>query len=120
MFEIYNAVLNAMKTCEAGIHGGITGQAADALARSALEMEGLADYYVHGTGHGLGLQIHEGPSLSQRAPEDMILHAGSVVTVEPGVYIPGWGGVRIEDCGQVTENGFEVFTQSPTEMVIAR
>jgi len=120
MFEIYNAVLNAMKTCEAGIHGGITGQAADALARSALEMEGLADYYVHGTGHGLGLQVHEGPSLSQRAPEDMILPAGSVVTVEPGVYIPGWGGVRIEDCGQVTENGFEVFTQSPTEMVIAR
>jgi Xaa-Pro aminopeptidase len=120
MVEIYNAVQNAMRTCEAGIHAGITGQAADALARSALEMDGLADYYVHSTGHGLGLQIHEGPSLSQRAPEDMILPAGSVVTVEPGVYVPGWGGVRIEDCGQVTENGFEVFTQSPTEMVIAR
>ena len=83
-------------------------------------MEGLADYYVHGTGHGLGLQVHEGPSLSQRAPEDMVLPAGSVVTVEPGVYIPGWGGVRIEDCGLVTENGFEVFTQSPAQLVIAR
>src|SRR2546423_14300656 len=119
MVEIYDAVLNAMKTCEAGIHAGITGQAADALARSALEMEGLADYYVHSTGHGLGLQVHEGPSLSQRAPEDMVLPAGSVVTVEPGVYIPGWGGVRIEDCGLVTENGFEVFTQSPAQLVIA-
>jgi Xaa-Pro aminopeptidase len=120
MVEIYDAVLNAMKTCEAGLHAGITGQAADALARSALEMEGLADYYVHSTGHGLGLQVHEGPSLSQRAPEDMILPAGSVVTVEPGVYIPDWGGVRVEDCGLVTENGFEVFTQSPTRLVIAR
>ncbi len=120
MVELYDAVLNAMKTCEAEIHGGITGLAADALARSALEMEGLADYYVHSTGHGLGLQVHEGPSLSQRAPEDMVLPAGSVVTVEPGVYIPGWGGVRIEDCGLVTENGFEVFTQSPAQLVIAR
>lgn len=120
MVEVYDAVLNAMKTCEAGLHAGITGQAADALARSALEMQGLGEYYVHSTGHGVGLQVHEGPSLSQKAPEDMILPAGSVVTVEPGVYIPGWGGVRIEDFGLVTENGFEVFTQSPTRLVIAR
>ncbi|MDQ6662746.1 MAG: aminopeptidase P family protein [Chloroflexota bacterium] len=120
MREVYDTVLNAMKTCEAGISGGMTGQAADALAREALEMAGLADYYVHGTGHGVGLQIHEGPNLSPRSPEEMILPAGSVVTVEPGVYIPGWSGARVEDCVLVTENGAEVLTQSPTELVIQR
>lgn len=118
MHEVYQAVLHAMKTCESGIHAGITGKDADALAREALE--DLAQYYVHGTGHGVGLQIHEGPSLSPRAPEDMLLPAGSVVTVEPGVYIPGWGGVRIEDCVLVTEQGCEVLTQSPARLVIPR
>jgi Xaa-Pro aminopeptidase len=118
MREIYDAVLNAMKTCEAGLYAGITGQAADALARNALEVAGLAEYYIHSTGHGVGLQVHEGPNLSPRAPEDMVLPAGSVVTVEPGVYIPGWGGVRVEDCVLMKEDGCEVLTQSPTDLVI--
>jgi Xaa-Pro aminopeptidase len=120
MYEVYDAVLNAMKTCEAGIHASITGVAADALARASLEMAGLSNYYIHSTGHGVGLQVHEGPQLSARAPEDMVLPAGSVVTIEPGVYIPNWGGVRIEDCGLVTENSLEVLTQSPTKLVIRR
>src|SRR6266446_10651960 len=120
MRAVYASVLNAMKRCEAGLHGGITGRAADALAREALEKDGLAEHYLHGTGHGVGLQIHEGPTLSPRAPEDMILPAGCVVTVEPGVYIPGWSGARVEDCVLVTENGCEVLTQSPTELVIQR
>ncbi|HLH63052.1 MAG TPA: aminopeptidase P family protein [Ktedonobacteraceae bacterium] len=120
MVEVYDAVLNAMNTCEAGLHAGMKSQAADALARSALEMQGLAEYYIHSTGHGVGLQVHEGPSLSQRAPEDMTLPAGSVVTVEPGVYIPDWGGVRVEDFGLITEDGFESFSHSPTQLVIER
>lgn len=118
MQEIYDAVLNALEVCEAGIHAGMTGIEADALARNALEAAGLGEYYVHGTGHGVGLQIHEGPRLSQHAPQDERLPAGSVVTVEPGVYIPGWSGLRIEDCVLVTENGCEVLTQSPKRLVI--
>ena len=120
MREVYAAVLNAMKVCEAGIRAGISGQAADALARTALEKDGLAEYYVHSTGHGVGLQVHEGPNLSPRSPEDVVLPAGSVVTVEPGVYIPGWSGARIEDCVLVTQSGCEVLTQSVTELVLSR
>ncbi len=120
MREVYAAVLNAMQTCEAGLRAGISAQAADALARGALEMAGLAEYYVHSTGHGVGLQIHEGPALSARAPEDSILLAGNVVTVEPGVYIPGWSGTRVEDCVLIKEDGVEVLTTSPTELVLQR
>lgn len=120
MVELYEIVLLAMKTCEAGLHAGISGKDADALARDVLAAHDLGNYYIHGTGHGIGLQIHEAPSLSPHAPESMILPAGSVVTVEPGVYIPGWSGLRIEDSGVVTENGFEVLTQSPTQLVIQR
>jgi len=120
MLEIHATVLKAMKTCEAGIHAGMTGKEADALARDVLEAAGLGEYYVHGTGHGVGLQIHEGPSLSQHNAEEVVIPAGAVVTVEPGVYIPGWSGVRIEDCVLVTERGCEVLTQSPTDLVIER
>lgn len=120
MREVYEATLHAMKACEAGLHAGISGFDADALARDVLEGVGLAQYYVHSTGHGVGLQIHEGPSLSQRAPKDVPLLADCVVTVEPGVYIDGWGGVRVEDCVLLKEDGVEVLTQSPTELVIQR
>ena len=120
MREVYDAVLNAMKTCEAGLRAGMSGRAADALARNALEMVNLNEYYVHSTGHGVGLQIHEGPNLSERAPEDVMLPVGAVVTVEPGVYIPGWSGTRVEDCVLLKADGVEVLTQSPTDLVIQR
>ena len=120
MREVYEAVLNAMKTCEAGLSDGINGQAADAMARNALDVVGLAEYYIHSTGHGVGLQVHEGPGLSVRSPQDVPLPVGTVVTVEPGVYIPGWSGTRVEDCVLIKEGGCEVLTQSPTELVIQR
>ena len=120
MREVYDAALHAMKICEAGLHAGISGFDADALARNVLEGAGLGQYYVHSTGHGVGLQIHEGPSLSQRAPKDVPLLKDCVVTVEPGVYIDGWGGVRVEDCVLLKEDGVEVLTQSATELVIQR
>lgn len=118
MLEVYNAVLESLQACEKGLHAGITSKEADALARNVLNEKGLGDCYVHSTGHGVGLQIHEAPALSEHAPDDMILPAGSVVTVEPGVYIPGWTGLRIEDCVLVTEDGCEVLTQSPKTLVI--
>lgn len=120
MREVYDAVLKAMKTCEAGLYGGIQGKAADALARDVLEEVGLAEYYIHSTGHGVGLQIHEGPGLSKLAPDDALLPVDTVVTVEPGVYIPDWTGTRVEDCVLLTEHGCEVLTQSPTELVLPR
>lgn len=120
MKEIYATVLDAMKTCEQQLHAGLTGREADALARDVLAEAGLAEYYIHSTGHGVGLEIHENPSLAQRAPEDFKLPVGCVVTVEPGVYIPGWTGTRVEDCVLVNEDSVEVLTQSPTELVIPR
>ncbi len=118
MREVYDAVLHAMKTCELGLHAGIGAKAADALARDALAQAGLGEYYIHSTGHGVGLQIHEAPGLSQRAADEAVLPAGCVVTVEPGVYIPGWTGTRVEDCVLIKEDGVEVLTQSPTDLVI--
>ncbi|GAC1501588.1 MAG: Xaa-Pro dipeptidase [Ktedonobacteraceae bacterium] len=120
MREVYEIVLHAMKTCEQGLRAGMSGIEADALARNVLAEAELGQYYIHSTGHGVGLQIHESPSLSQRAPEEVKLPAGCVVTVEPGVYIPGWTGTRVEDCVLVKEDGVEVLTQSPTELVIER
>jgi Xaa-Pro aminopeptidase len=120
MRAVYETVLQAMKTCEHGLHAGMSGVEGDALARNVLAEAGLAEYYIHSTGHGVGLQIHESPSLSQRAPEEVKLLAGCVVTVEPGVYIPGWTGTRVEDCVLVKEDGVEVLTQSPTDLVIER
>jgi Xaa-Pro aminopeptidase len=120
MVELYTAVLEAMKTCEAGLRAGLSGKAGDALAREVLAQKDLAQYYVHSTGHGVGLQVHEGPILSERAPDEMVLPAGSVVTVEPGVYIQGWSGLRIEDCVLVKDGSAEVLTQSPTTLVLPR
>ncbi len=120
MREVYDTVLRAMRTCEAGLHANISGRDADTLARDVLAEAGLGEYYIHSTGHGVGLQIHENPGLSQRTPEEVKLPVGSVVTVEPGVYIPGWTGTRIEDCVLIKEDGVEVLTQSPTELVLQR
>jgi Xaa-Pro aminopeptidase len=118
MRTLYGAVLEAMRTCEQGLRAGLSGRQADSLARVVLERHGLAEYYIHSTGHGIGLEVHEEPLLSQRAPEDSHLPAGAVVTVEPGVYIPGWSGLRIEDSVLVLEDGAEVLTRSPLDLII--
>jgi Xaa-Pro aminopeptidase len=101
---------------EAAIRPGMTGPEGDAVARNVIAGAGYGDYFGHGLGHGVGLAIHEMPGLSRTSTST--LAPGHVVTVEPGIYLPGWGGVRIEDIVLVTENGAEVLTRAPKDPII--
>lgn len=112
--EIYAIVLQAHQTAMAGLKPGMTGREGDALARAVIASAGYGDAFGHGLGHGVGLAIHEGPTLSPR--EDATLQAGMVVTIEPGIYLSGWGGVRIEDLVVITEDGCQSLTQAPKEL----
>lgn len=114
--EIYDIVLEAGKLAIDSIRPGITGREADAAARDYIAQHGYGDYFGHGTGHGLGLEVHEAPRLSIQG--DTLLAAGMVVTVEPGIYLPDFGGVRIEDDVLVTESGCEVLTHCTKELII--
>lgn len=113
--EVYSTVLNAQSAAIAAIRAGVEGSEVDRVARDLIASRGFGDYFGHGLGHGLGRVVHDHPALSPRqAP---VLRAGMVVTVEPGVYIPGWGGVRIEEDVLVTEAGCEVLTSAPRELL---
>ncbi len=107
----YNTVLAAQRAALSGIRAGMSGRDADALARDALNASGLGDEFVHGLGHGVGLLIHEYPSLGKNS--DDMLEPGHVVTVEPGIYLEGWGGIRIEDLCVVTATGVDILSQAP-------
>ncbi|MEM8925873.1 MAG: aminopeptidase P family protein [Actinomycetota bacterium] len=107
----YDAVIKAQAAGVASVAEGVELRAVDRACRSVLEDHGLAEAFIHGTGHGIGLRIHEDPFLSARS--DGILQRGFVVTVEPGVYLPGRGGVRIEDAVIVLDEGCETITHSP-------
>ncbi|MCY3958401.1 MAG: aminopeptidase P family protein [Chloroflexi bacterium] len=109
--EIYRIVLKAQAATEAGTRAGMTGRVADALAREVISDAGYGGSFGHGTGHGVGLEIHEAPTLSPRGAN--VLAAGAVVSVEPGIYLPNWGGVRIEDLVVVEADGVDVLTQAP-------
>lgn len=112
--QVYQSVLAAQDCAISAIHPGRTAREVDTMARRVLEEAGFGECFNHGLGHGIGLEIHEMPFLS-REP-DLKLEAGMVLTVEPGVYLPGWGGVRIEDDVLVTEDGAEVLTHLPKEL----
>ncbi|WP_053367104.1 M24 family metallopeptidase [Bacillus sp. FJAT-27245] len=114
--EIYDIVLEAQLRGMAGIKPGMTGKEADALTRNFIAEKGYGEYFGHSTGHGIGLEVHEGPSLSRVS--ETILEPGMVVTVEPGIYIPGLGGVRIEDDTVITLDHNESLTHSPKELII--
>jgi Xaa-Pro aminopeptidase len=107
--EIYELVLLAQQRGVAAVEAGPTGREVDAVARSVIEQAGHGEHFGHGLGHGVGMEIHEGPRLS-RTDGAQSLVAGNVVTVEPGVYLPGRLGVRIEDLLVVTADGHEVLT----------
>lgn len=113
--KIYDIVLKANIEALKGIKPGITGKAADKIARDIISAEGYGEYFGHGLGHGVGLAVHEDPRLSMLG--DNILEADMIVTDEPGIYIPGFGGVRIEDLVLVTEKGAESLSHSPKELI---
>jgi Xaa-Pro aminopeptidase len=106
--RIYGVVLKAQLAAIAAVRPGALACDVDGAARTVIEQAGYGRYFGHGTGHGIGLDIHEHPRLatSQKQP----LKAGTVITIEPGIYLPGWGGVRIEDDVLITRDGHEVLT----------
>jgi Xaa-Pro aminopeptidase len=108
--EIYNIVLNSQKAAFDKIKAGVIGKDVDAASREFITNAGYGEYFQHGLGHGIGLLVHDCPSFSPT--EDKQIPAGAVLTVEPGIYIPDWGGIRIEDDIAVTETGYECLTCS--------
>jgi Xaa-Pro aminopeptidase len=108
---IYALVLEAQERALAAVRPGPLGREVDAVAREIIDAAGHAEHFGHGLGHGVGLEIHEGPRLSRLG--ETALRAGMVVTVEPGVYVPGRCGVRIEDLAVVTDDGAEVLNTLP-------
>jgi Xaa-Pro aminopeptidase len=111
--QMYNAVLEANLLALAQIKAGAGCKMLDAVARDHLKACGYEAEFAHSLGHGVGLAIHEAPRLSFRAEDGEVLEVGNVVTIEPGVYIEGFGGVRIEDLAVVTESGCEILTSLP-------
>lgn len=115
-WSVYNTVLQAQIAAEALLRPGVSGPDADAAARDVIAAAGYGDYFGHGLGHGVGLFIHELPRLSRMSTDVMV--PGHIVTVEPGIYLPEWGGVRIEDMVLITENGVEVLSRASKEPII--
>jgi Xaa-Pro aminopeptidase len=115
--EVYALVLSAQETGLAAVQPGPNGRELDAVARELIEQAGYGERFGHGLGHGVGMEIHEGPRLSRTA-SDQPLQAGNVVTVEPGVYLPGQLGVRIEDVVVVGDAGQDVLTTLPKELTV--
>ena len=116
--RVYNTVLRAQLSALDGIHEGVSCRNADRIARDIIYGEGFSRCFGHSLGHGVGLYIHESPSLSPRAPEDCVLCRGNVVTVEPGIYIEGKYGCRIEDMIAIGHDGNIInFTKSTKELI---
>jgi Xaa-Pro aminopeptidase len=111
----YQAVLEAQAAARAALKSGVTCGAVDAAARDVLQRKGLGRYFVHSTGHGIGLEIHEAPRIAR--DQKKLLETGNVVTLEPGVYIEGAGGIRIEDDALVTPRGAEILTTAKREFL---
>jgi Xaa-Pro aminopeptidase len=114
--EVYELVLRAQLEALAAVRPGPLGREVDAVARGIIDGAGHAEHFGHGLGHGVGLEVHEGPRLSKQG--DTALEAGQIVTVEPGVYVPGRVGVRIEDLVAITADGHEVLSSLPKELTV--
>ena len=112
---VYELVYEAQLAGLEAVRAGADGREVDAAARRVIDAGGHGEHFGHGLGHGVGLEVHEAPRLSQRS--DSTLASGNLVTVEPGVYLPGRLGVRIEDLVVVTEEGCEILTGVPKELI---
>jgi Xaa-Pro aminopeptidase len=115
--EIYELVRSAQEQALAAVKAGPSGRELDRVARELIEQAGHGEHFGHGLGHGVGLEVHEGPRLSRLAGEEP-LQVGNVVTVEPGVYLPGRLGVRIEDLVAITEDGQEILSRLGKELTV--
>ena len=113
----YELVRSVQERSVGEVRAGAEGKAVDAVGRATIEEAGHGEHYGHGLGHGVGLEVHEGPTLSPRSKDT--LAAGNVVTVEPGVYVPGRFGVRIEDLVVVTDDGCDVLSSLPKSLTVA-
>jgi Xaa-Pro aminopeptidase len=113
--EVYGVVREAQRVARERVRPGLTGRDADALARDVIAAAGFADAFGHSLGHGLGLEVHEAPRLAVTAEEP--LPAGAVVTIEPGIYLEGWGGVRLEDDIHLTPEGPRCLSNGRTELL---
>lgn len=113
--EIYRIVLEAQQYCEENMRAGMTARDIDALTREPITRAGYGDSYGHSTGHGIGLEVHEAPRLART--NDAVVPARATVTIEPGIYLPEWGGVRIEDVVVVEAEGCRVLTPTPKEFL---
>lgn len=116
MRKVYNIVLEAQLAGLNAVKSGITGQELDKVSRDIIENAGYGDYFGHSLGHGVGMEIHEAPTASPRSED--ILPVNSIITVEPGIYLPDKFGVRIEDFAVVKENGCVNMTKAPKELII--
>lgn len=113
--EVHGVVVEANAAATAAVRSGITGRDADAVARRYIAEAGFGDAFGHSLGHGIGLDVHEAPRLAKTA--EAALPTGAVVTIEPGIYLPGWGGIRVEDDVVVTPSGATVLTQAPRTLL---
>jgi Xaa-Pro aminopeptidase len=114
--EIYSIVKDAHDKALEAVRPGIALKELDGIARKYIEEKGYSNYFGHGLGHGVGLEVHEKPSVSFRS--EQIAEEGMVFTIEPGIYIPDWGGVRIEDTVAVTRDGWQMLTGVPKELMV--
>ncbi|MBA4072828.1 MAG: Xaa-Pro dipeptidase [Gemmatimonas sp.] len=116
MQHVHDVVREAALSASARVRAGMRGRDADAIARDYIEARGYGELFGHSLGHGIGLEVHEGPRLARTA--DAPLPPGAVVTIEPGIYKPGWGGVRIEDDVFLADAGPDVLTSFPRELIV--